>query len=224
MLRSVNMARARVKICGITRPEDAIAAAAAGVDAIGMIFYPAAPRNISVERARDILRVLPPFIMPVGVFVDTPAAEILDLTAQLFLRTVQLNGQETADDVAELEGLAVIKSVRVSREGLRGELTLWKDAPANLIGLVMEPAGTGQAGGSGVANDWSAVAAAIEAGAFKHLPPIIAAGGLKPETVGGVVRQIRPYAVDVSSGVEASLGVKSAEKIEQFVSAVRAAE
>jgi phosphoribosylanthranilate isomerase len=218
------MARVRVKICGITRAEDAAAAASAGADAIGMIFYPAAPRNISVDRARAILRVLPPFVMPVGVFVDAPAEEILDKSAQLALRTVQLNGQETADDVAELEGLAVIKSVRVSREGLRGELTLWKDAPSNLIGLVMEPAGTGQAGGSGVTNDWSVVTEAIDAGAFKNLPPIIAAGGLKPETVGDVIRTIHPHAVDVSSGVESSLGVKSNEKIERFIAAVAAAQ
>ena len=218
------MSRVRVKICGITRPEDAAMAAAAGADAIGMIFYPSAPRNISIDAAREILKVLPPFIMPVGVFVDCPAAEILDTTAQLFLRTVQLNGQETADDVADLEGLAVIKSVRVSREGLRGELTLWKAPPPNLIGLVMEPAGTGHAGGSGVANDWSTVAAAIEAGAFKNLPPIIAAGGLKPDSVAAVIRQIHPYAVDVSSGVEESLGVKSHEKIERFIREVRAAE
>jgi phosphoribosylanthranilate isomerase len=218
------MSRVRVKICGMTRPEDAAFAAQAGADAIGMIFYPSAPRNISIDRARQILKVLPPFIMPVGVFVDCPAADILDTTAQLFLRTVQLNGQETADDVAELEGLAVIKSIRVSREGLRGELTLWKDPPPNLIGLVMEPAGTGQPGGSGVANDWSAIAGAIEAGLFKNLPPIIAAGGLKPESVADVIKTIHPFAVDVSSGVEESLGVKSREKIERFIREARSAE
>ena len=218
------MHRTRIKICGVTRAEDAAAAAAAGADAIGMIFHPPAPRNISVDRARQIVAALPPFVTPVGVFVDAASEEVLDTAAQLGLRTVQLNGDQAADDVAELEGLSVIKAIRVSRATLRDELAKWKrKRPANLAAFVMEPANTGQAGGSGVANDWSAIADEIAAGTFKDLPPIIAAGGLKPETVAEVVKAIRPFAVDVSSGVEQSLGVKSREKIHQFVAAVRQA-
>jgi phosphoribosylanthranilate isomerase len=218
------MRRVRVKICGVTRAEDAAAAALADADAIGMIFYPPAPRNISLDRARAVLSVLPPFVTPVGVFVDAQADEILDTAAQLGLRTVQLNGEQSPEDVAELEGLSVIKAVRVSPETLSHELSRWRKAPPNLVGLVMEPAGTGQAGGSGVANDWSAIRAAIDAGEFKELPPLIAAGGLTPESVGQVVRLIRPFAVDVSSGVEESLGIKSHQKIEQFIQAVHGAE
>ena len=219
------MSRVRIKICGVTRAQDAAAAADSGADAIGMIFHPPAPRNISTDRAREILAALPPFVTPVGVFVDSAAEEILDVAALLGLRTVQLNGEHTPDDVAELEGLIVIKAVRVTREGLQRQLSLWRSLrPRNLTALVMEPGNTGEAGGSGVANDWPAIAAAISASDFADLPPLIAAGGLKADTVADVVRQLHPYAVDVSSGVEESLGVKSASKINEFVRAVRAAE
>jgi phosphoribosylanthranilate isomerase len=219
------MPRTRIKICGVTRPQDAEAAAIAGADAIGMIFHPPAPRNISMDRARMIMHVLPQFVTPVGVFVDTEAQEILDTAAELGLRNVQLNGEQTADDIAELEGLLVIKSIRVAPDNIGKQLDQFrKTPPANLIGFVLEPANTGQPGGSGVANNWAAIADEIAAGTFKNLPPLIAAGGLKPENVGDVIRQIRPFAVDVSSGVEESLGIKSSEKIQQFVREVRRAE
>src|SRR6185369_7043548 len=110
-------------------------------------------------------------------------------------------------------------AIKVSRALLHDQLTRWKAAKlANLAGLVMEPGGTGVAGGSGVANDWAAIADAIAGGDFRDVR-LIAAGGLKPETVGGVVKMLQPWAVDVSSGVEESLGVKSAEKIAAFVKA-----
>lgn len=221
-MSETSTSRVRIKICGITRPQDAQAAARAGADAIGMILYPPAGRNVSLGRAREIMSVLPPYVTPVGVFVEAEPEEILDTAAQLGLRTVQLNGEQTLEEIEELEGLAVIKAIRISPDGLpekREELK--KSLPANLVGLVLEPGGTGQAGGTGVANFWDAIAKAIEAGAYKAMPPLIAAGGLKSETVGDVVRQIKPYAVDVSSGVEDSLGVKSVAKIEQFIAEVR---
>src|SRR2546423_8847476 len=214
------MHRTRIKICGVTRPEDATAAARAGADAVGMILYPPAPRNVSIERARAIMSALPPFVTPVGVFVESSNDEILDTAAQLGLRTIQLNGDQTPDDVEELAPMQVIKAVRVNRHMLHEQLTRWAAAKlANLAGLVMEPGGTGHAGGSGVANDWTAIRDAIAAGDFKDLPPIIVAGGLTPETVADVIKMIKPWAVDVSSGVEASPGVESTEKIEAFVKA-----
>jgi len=223
------MRRTRVKICGVTRPEDATAACRHGADAIGIIFHPASPRNVPPDRARQILAALLPFVMPVGVFVDSPAQEVLDTAAELGLRTVQLNGAQTPEDVAELAGLAVIKAIRVTRGGLVAQLDQWRQAVrsgsvSNLIGLVMEPGGTKQPGGTGVANDWDEVTEAQRAGAFERLPPLIAAGGLKPENVSDVVRTVRPWAADVSSGVETSLGIKSEEKIDAFVRAVRAAD
>jgi phosphoribosylanthranilate isomerase len=218
------MHRTRIKICGVMRPDDASLAAAAGADAVGMIFHPPAKRNITIERAIQIVAALPPFVTPVGVFADATPAQIIDIAGAVTLRTVQLNGNETPDDVAALSRLRVIKAIRVSREGLKNELAPWRAAaPRNLIGLVMEPAGTGVAGGSGVANDWTTIATEIAAGTFDLLPPIIAAGGLTPETVADVVKMIHPWAVDVSSGVEAALGEKSPEKISAFVTAVRGA-
>ncbi len=222
------MHRTRVKICGITRPEDAAAAAVAGADAIGMVFYAPAPRNISIERAKEILDVLPPFVSPVGLFVDAPADEIRRIADELHLGHVQLHGQEPPERVAELRGLQVIKAMRVDAQF--GEtLAAWRRASAeldltNLRGIVLETGGTRQAGGTGVANDWTAVLRHRDAGAFEGLPPLIAAGGLTPQTVGDVVRNLRPWAVDVSSGVESAKGLKSVEKIQQFVQAVREAD
>src|SRR4051795_10716213 len=102
------MHRTRIKICGVTRVEDALAAARAGADAIGVVFHPPAPRFVPVERVKEILAVLPPFIMPVGVFVDADPREILDFAAQLRLRAVQLNGHEPPEEIAALRGLSVI--------------------------------------------------------------------------------------------------------------------
>src|SRR5688572_11546933 len=212
--------RTRVKICGITNPRDAAAAATGGADAIGLIFYAPAPRCITIEKARAILDVLPPFVTPVGVFADAPPREILDTVEQLRLRHVQLNGHESPEQVAELRLLSVVKAIRVTGD-LAGELGEWRNAISSLElshlrGFVAETAGTGQAGGSGVANDFAALRAAVVDGAFEGLPPLIAAGGLTPDTVGDVVRLLRPWAVDVSSGVEVSRGIKSREAIEAF--------
>lgn len=218
-----HMQRTRIKICGITRAEDARAAASAGADAIGMVFYARAGRNISIDRAREIIAVLPPFVTPVGLFVDAEPDEILDTAMQLGLRTVQLNGSETPSHVAELEGLRVLKAVRVNRETFARALQTWQaDRPANLIGIVLEPDHTAHAGGSGVANDWTTIHDALRDSA--PTIPIIAAGGLTPQSVADVVRAIRPYAVDVSSGVESTLGMKSEEKIDAFIQAVREAQ
>ena len=210
------------------RPADAAAAAAAGADAIGMVFYAKAPRNISIERAKEIFSILPPFVSAVGIFVDAEARYILDVANTLGLRHVQLNGHESPERVIELRGLHAIKAVRVD-ERLSDTLATWRRATAemnlaNLRGIVLETGNTREAGGTGVPNDWSAIQRHRDAGAFEALPQLIAAGGLTPETVGDVVRSIRPWAVDVSSGVEISKGVKSVEKIQAFVRAVREAD
>ena len=223
------MRRTRIKICGVCRPEDALLAAHAGADAIGIVFHEPAPRNVPRDRAQAILAALPPFVTAVGVFADAPADVVLSTARQLGLRHVQLNGHEPPEMIRALQPLAVVKAVSVERERYGATLKTWREAIAslaltNLVGFVLETAGTGQAGGSGVANDWDAVGAARDAGSFEGLPPIIAAGGLTPESVGGIVRDVRPYAVDVSSGVEASRGVKSPELLAAFVAAVREAD
>jgi phosphoribosylanthranilate isomerase len=223
------MIRTRIKICGITRPQDALAAAENGADAIGLVFHAPAPRNVTARQAREILSVLPPFVTPVALFVDQPPQVVLDTAAELNIRHAQLHGDEQPDEIAELGGLTVIKAVRVERERIRGTLDRWRAAVAvdelrNVRGIVLETGGTKEAGGTGIANDWVLIRELKESGAFDGLPSIIAAGGLKPETVAAVVRELRPWAVDVSSGVESVLGQKSIEKIEQFVQAVREAD
>lgn len=204
-------------------------AARAGADAIGMVFHAPAARDVPLERAREILAVLPPFVTPVGLFVDASVESVLNTARQLGLRHVQLHGGEPAEQVKALRPLTVVKAIRVDRERFRETLDAWREAIrsmglTNLAGFVLETAGTGKPGGTGVANDWDAIRAARADGAFDGLPAVIAAGGLTPESVGPVVRDVRPYAVDVSSGVEASAGRKSAERVAAFANAVREAD
>lgn len=211
------------------RPQDAAIAAAAGADAIGMIFYPGAARHIGLERAREVLSALPAFVTPVGLFVNQSAEEIRGITTALGLRHVQLHGQEPPALVGELAPLIVIKSVAADAAHVASELDRWRSIPArprpvNLAALVFETAGTGQPGGSGVANDFELLSALRARGQLEGLPAIIAAGGLTPANVGAVIRQLRPWAVDVSSGVESVRGEKSPQLIEQFVTAVAAAD
>lgn len=190
-----------------------------------MVFYEPAPRYVTPEVARQIISVLPPFVTPVGLFVDATREAVLQTARELGLRQVQLNGHETPDHVRAIAPLPVIKAIRVERNRFVRSLDEWREANCtNLVGFVLETAGTGKPGGTGVANDWETVIDAQRSGAFDGLPPIIAAGGLTPETVRDVVRTVRPYAVDVSSGVEASLRHKSQERVEAFVRAVREAD
>jgi phosphoribosylanthranilate isomerase len=223
------MRRTRIKICGICRPQDARVAADAGADAIGLVFCPASPRNVSVEQAREILADVPPFVTPVGLFVDAPLEQILATTQALALRCIQLHGHESPALIAALKPLTILKAIRVERDTFPAVLAAWKQSIAaehldNLQGFVLETAHTRQPGGSGVANDWDTIQAAQSAGLFNDLPPILAAGGLTPATVANIVRTLRPWAVDVSSGVEEVLRHKSPQKIAAFVAAVREAE
>jgi phosphoribosylanthranilate isomerase len=222
--------RTRIKICAVTRPEDAAMAAAGGADAVGMIFHEASARNVTLERGARIVAALPPFVTPVGVFVDAPREKIVETAEKLGMRTVQLNGNEQPEFVAALAGLAVIKAIRVNRGGLEDELRRWRHAIDgglklnNLAALVLEPGSTNAPGGTGTPNDWEEIRKAQKIGAFDGLPPIIVAGGLTPQNVADVVRSIRPWAVDVSSGVEEKMGIKSTQKVRDFVSAVRSAD
>jgi phosphoribosylanthranilate isomerase len=221
--------RTRIKICGVCRPEDALLAARLGADAVGMVFHAPASRTICVERAREILALLPPFVTPVGLFVDQSPESVLRTAREIGLRHVQLHGDESPDVIAAVAPLRVIKAIKVERGRFEETLNSWRAAIrnhklANLAGFVLETAGTAKPGGTGVANDWETVAAAQRAGAFDGLPAIIAAGGLRPETVGNLVATVRPYAVDVSSGVEETLGKKSETKLRAFVEAVRNAD
>ncbi len=223
------MARTRIKICGITRMDDAKAAVAAGADAVGMIFHPASPRNITIERAKEIVRAVGPFVTPVGVFVDALASKVMEVATELGLHTVQLHGQEPVERIAQLrkQKLKIIKAVKVDAN-LEKELEKWRSAMSlvgdMLAGIVLETGATAVPGGSGVANDWTRIKQLQDKGAFTGLPPMIAAGGLDARSVKDVVRNLRPWAVDVSSGVESELGNKSAQMIVEFVEAVKRAD
>jgi phosphoribosylanthranilate isomerase len=216
------MSRVRIKICGITRVEDALAAARLGADAIGINFHPPSRRAITVSTARQILSVLPPFVSAVGLFVNADAPTIRSTAADLHLSHVQLHGDESPQLVAQLRGLAVLKSIRADRRTLGAVLQTWREAIAslrldNLHGLLLETPHTTLPGGTGVENDWSAIHDHQIAGHFDGLPPVIAAGGLTPDNVASVIRLLRPYAVDVSTGVESAVGQKSPQKMAAII-------
>ena len=199
----------RVKICGITRPEDAVAAERAGADAIGMIFAASSKRRIDRARARDIVDAVGPLLVRVGVFVDAPIAEVRDAVRDLRLDAVQLHGSEPTDYAAALRGeVRVVRAVRFGPEVTPESLATY---PADAILLdAARP-------GSGEAFPWR------EARAWRGHPRLILAGGLTPENVAAGIHALRPYAVDVASGVEHAVGVKDAARIAAFVRAAHAA-
>ncbi len=205
-----------------------MAAANEGADAIGMVFHTAAPRCVTMDQARQIAACLPPMISTVGLFVNASAEEIRRVMAEISLTTVQLHGDETPEFVAQLKPTPVIKAIRVDDQ-LTQTLQKWRRAIVeldltNLTGFVMETANAGAPGGTGVANDWKAIETLKQIGAFEGLPCLIAAGGLTPMNVAAVVQSIRPFAVDVSSGVESAKREKSIAKIEAFMRAVHTAD
>lgn len=219
--------RTRVKVCGVRRAADAVHAAAAGADAIGIVRYAKADRHVPAGTAGEIARSLPPFVTPVVLLVDPTWEEVADARAAIGTGVIQLHGHESPDFVREVGGL-VIKAVRVDRRTFEKELAAWRAAIAgggldHLTAIVLETAGPG-VGGTGRENDWAHVADVARRGGFEGLPPVVAAGGLTPDNVAGVIRAVRPWAVDVSSGVERVRGEKSPDLVEVFVRAVRRAD
>jgi phosphoribosylanthranilate isomerase len=223
------MTRTRIKICGVRDVGTARAAAEAGADAVGLIFAPASPRLVTLARARQIVAALPGFVEPVALFVNAPLAVVRTTAAKLGIRTVQLHGNESPAYAAKLAPLRVIKAVALGVT-TGAELAAWKRAGANLAGLLWDaPAPeaarrAGLTGGGGQAGNWHALAVLGQSAALAGLPPTILAGGLDPDNVAVAVALIRPYAVDVSSGVESRRGVKDPRLIEAFCAAVRAAD
>jgi phosphoribosylanthranilate isomerase len=217
------MTRTRTKLCGMTTPEDAMAACDAGADAIGMILHaPGAKRLIGIDVARRIVDAVLPYVTPVGVFVDAGTERVIEIAREVGLSTVQFHGQESADDVRAIGPLRVVKAIKADRATVRSDLDGWRDARArgrvpNLVGILLESPVVGASGGTGVANDFDLIASLQSEGEFDGLPPLLISGGLTPDNVAGVVQLLRPYAVDVSSGIEASPGRKSVEKMRAFV-------
>jgi len=213
--------RVRVKICGITRPEGARAAAEAGADAIGLVFAES-PRRVTPEDAGRIVQVLPPWVAPVGVFVDESPAAICGVAAEVGLAAVQLHGDEPPETPVALGRLKVVKVFRVASEEDLAAARAWREQSERLerlpdAYLVDARVAGGPRGGTGRPADWGLAARMISEGFW----PLILAGGLAPENVAEAVAAVRPWGVDGSSGLEVAPGEKSPEKIRQFVEAVR---
>ncbi|QKL03092.1 phosphoribosylanthranilate isomerase [Pseudomonas sp. NY5710] len=206
------MSYVRSKICGITRIEDALAAVEAGADAIGFVFYAKSPRAVDARQARAIIAELPPFVTTVGLFVNASRCELNEILEVVPLDLLQFHGDETPED-CEGYHRPWIKALRV-RPGDDLEAACQRYAGAR--GILLDTYVAGVPGGTGEAFDWSLVPARLS-------KPIILAGGLSAANVGQAIAQVRPYAVDVSGGVEQAKGIKDAAKIEAFMQAVRQA-
>ena len=199
-----------VKICGITSPADALAAAAAGADALGLMFYEASPRHVSLKAAAEIARELPPFIIKVGVFVNAPEETVLRAIGECGLNIAQFHGNESPEFCQQFP-VMTIKAFRIrDAESLRPLPEYSTDA------WLLDAFVPDKPGGTGAQFNWDL---AIEARKLGR--PIFLAGGLTPENVADAVRRVQPYAVDVSSGVESAPGKKDHAKVRAFIQAAK---
>lgn len=204
--------RTRVKICGITRPEDAAAAVRAGADAIGLVFYPPSPRAITASRAAQIIHTLPPFVTTVGLFVNAAADEVAEVLKTVPLDLLQFHGEESPA-ACEEHGRPYIKAVRMRPDVDLADLGR---RYASALGLLLDSYQPGVPGGTGATFDWGRIPVVLR-------DRIILAGGLSPDNVEHAIQQVRPYAVDVSGGVEQEKGIKDEEKIRAFMRGVERA-
>ncbi|NMF95974.1 phosphoribosylanthranilate isomerase [Aromatoleum toluolicum] len=206
------MSRTRIKICGLTRAEDVHAAVEAGADAIGLVFYPPSPRFVAFERAAELAALVPPFVTTVGLFVNPDPAYVQQALAQVPLQLLQFHGDE-AEGVCAGFGRPWIKAARV-RPGV--DLVEFSASHPSASGLLLDAFVEGY-GGGGKVFDWSLIPERLGR-------PLILSGGLDPDNVAEAVRRVRPWAVDVSSGVESGKGIKDAARIAAFVAGVRNAD
>ncbi|MBL0140595.1 MAG: phosphoribosylanthranilate isomerase [Betaproteobacteria bacterium] len=205
--------RTRIKICGIRDPAMARAAAQAGADAIGLVFHAASPRAVDPAEARAIVDAVPPFVTPVGLFVNRDEQAVRDVLARVPLGMLQFHGDEPPAYCDQF-GLPWIRALRV---GPGVDLIECEGRFSRAAALLLDADVAGQFGGTGVAFDWSLVPAALAR-------RVVLSGGLDAASVGRAICAVRPWAVDVSSGVETSRGVKDAARIEEFVRSVRDAD
>ena len=199
----------KVKICGITNVEDALQAVEAGADALGFVFYAKSPRFVTPHEVQKIVAELPPFVTTVGLFVNEPVARVRRAMVAAQLDVVQLHGDEQAGDCL-VEGFPVIKALRVKDASSLAGLDRYQ-----VSAILLDAWSDEHYGGSGLSFDWQL------AERLTGKRPLILAGGLKVENVIDAVRQVRPYAVDVSSGVEERPGKKDHQKVAEFINRVR---
>lgn len=201
--------RTRVKICGITRPEDALTAVKAGADAIGLVFYGPSPRCVSLEQAQAIAQVIPPFVTITALFVDPTAEEVQKILDSVRIELIQFHGDEN-EHFCEQFNTPYIKAIRVRNT---------QDVVANslrfpsALAFLLDSFKPGVPGGTGETFDWSLIPQESQ-------KPIILAGGLTAENIATAIQQVSPFAVDVSGGVEATKGIKDASKIQEFMNEV----
>lgn len=205
--------RTRIKICGIRDPETGRAAAEAGADAIGFVFHAASPRAVDPGIALAIAQALPPFVAAVGLFVNRDAQAVRDVLGRVPLAALQFHGDETPEFCDQF-GLPWIRAVRV---GPGVDLVECAGRFSRAAALLLDAQVSGQFGGTGTAFDWSLVPPALSR-------PVVLSGGLEAGNVGRAIRAVRPWAVDVSSGVESKRGVKDPARIAEFVRSVRDAD
>ena len=202
--------RTRIKICGITSIDDARTAAELGADAIGLVFYAPSPRNVGLEQARAIVAAIPPFVTVVGLFVDPAPDQVESVLRGCSINVLQFHGNEAPDFCGSF-GLPYIKAARVRADS---DLLQYLSPYHAAQGWLLDAYHDQIYGGTGESFDWKLIPRDLAR-------PVILSGGLTPDNVGAAVRQVRPWAVDVSSGVEAAKGVKDAAKIAAFVTGVK---
>ena len=207
----ISALRTRVKICGITRTGDALAAAQAGADAIGLVFYPPSPRFLSVERAREIRNALPPFVQTVALFVNADAAQVSQVIGRVHPSMLQFHGEESPDFCSQF-GLPYVKAYRVKK----GVPALEYLRPFSQAAAWLFDSHVPEYGGVGESFDWSLVPPTEK--------PVILSGGLSQANVAEAIRRVRPWGVDVSSGVESAKGIKDAARVAAFIAEVRNAD
>lgn len=202
--------RTRIKICGITRVEDARIAVELGADAIGLVFYAPSPRSVGLDKARAIVAAIPPFVTIVGLFVDPAQDQVESVLRRCSLGLLQFHGDE-APDFCNGFGLPYIKAARVRADA---DLVQYLSPYHAAQGWLLDAYHEQLYGGTGESFDWTLIPRDLAR-------PVILSGGLTPDNVGAAVRQVRPWAVDVSGGVEAAKGIKDAAKIAAFIAGVR---
>ena len=200
----------RVKICGITRVQDGLDAVRFGAHAIGLVFYAPSPRAVAPDQARAIVDALPPFVTAVGLFVNADAEVVRATLAAVPLQLLQFHGDETPEYCAAF-GVPYLKAVRV-RPGV--DLLQYSQQFLGARGLLLDAYVEGVRGGTGATFDWALIPYSLPL-------PVVLSGGLDADNVGAAVQAVRPWAVDVSSGVESAKGIKDAAKIEAFMNGVR---
>jgi phosphoribosylanthranilate isomerase len=213
------MPSVRVKVCGITSPQNALACAEAGADWVGLNFHPGSPRRVDPESAAEIVGSLPTSVEPVGLFVDRPPAEVAAVAARVGLRIVQLHGDEPPEDLLGLDEFRIVRAFRLADRRSIDRMVRYLETAEHLgrspDAVLVDAYVAGRPGGTG---------RSIPSELLDHLPPLpylILAGGLTPENVAERVARVRPWMVDVAGGVESAPGRKSPERVAAFIRAAR---